>query len=326
MTCKTTLIYNPAAGPRDVTRALKRLATYLARSGWQTELVQTDGPGHAPAQARAAALQGADVVLIAGGDGSINETAQGLSGTTTALGIVPIGTANILAHQLRMPVLSLGSTFHIKEVGDAITNSGVLSVDLGAANGREFLCWAGVGLDAEIATQMEPRPRHIKRLRVLPYVVTGLSIASEFPGVRSNIVIEGKTFHARALMAIASNIQLYAAFFQIAPRAKMDDGLLDIFVFKGMSFSYTIRYVMQSLSGHHLSSPDVMHALAKHMTVETSPAIAVHLDGEPHGCTPVEIGVRAKALRLLVPPHAPAKLFQGTPTPLAASLVRRAHI
>ncbi|MBN1246036.1 MAG: diacylglycerol kinase family lipid kinase [Anaerolineae bacterium] len=317
MTYKATLIYNPAAGTRDVTRSLKRLATYLARSGWQIELVQTDQPGDAPVQARAAAEQDADIVLIAGGDGSINEAAQGLSGMATALGIVPVGTGNILAHQLRMPILAPGSSFHIREVGDALTNGHIQRVDLGLANGREFVCWAGLGLDAEIATQIEPRPRRIKRLRMLPYVVAGVSIASEFRGVRSNIVIGGKTFHTRALLAIASNIQLYAAFFQIAPQAKMDDGLLDIFVFKGMSFSYTLRYLVQSLGGRHLRSPDVMHALAGQMTVETSPAVAVHLDGEPYGCTPVEIGVRPGALRLLVPPHAPAKLFQKTPEPLA---------
>lgn len=306
-----------------MTRSLKRLAAYLAKSGWQTDLVQTAKPGDAPAQARAAAMQGADVVLIAGGDGSVNEAAQGLSGMATVLGIVPIGTGNILAHQLRMPILAPVSPFHVREVGDAILHGRVQRVDLGIANGREFLCWAGLGLDAEIATQIEPRPRHIKRLRMLPYVVTGLSIASEFRGVRSNIVIEGKTFRTRALMAVASNIQLYAAFFQIAPQAKMDDGLLDVFVFKGLSVAYTIRYLVQSLAGRHLRSPDVMHALAGKMTAETSPAVAVHLDGEPYGCTPVEVGVRAGALRLLVPPLAPARLFRQAPESLTEPVVQR---
>ncbi len=312
MTCKTTLIYNPTAGPRDMTRGLRRLIAHLGRSGWQTELIRTARQGDASIQARAAAARGTDVVLIAGGDGSINEAACGLSGTSTALGLVPIGTGNVLAHQLHMPLLGIASPFHVREVGEALTSSRIQRVDLGAVNGHEFLCWAGVGLDAEIATHIEPRSRHIKRLRTLPYIVAALTVASEFRGVRSNYIIEGQNFRTRALLTIASNIQLYAEFFQIAPHAMMDDGLLDIFIFKGLRLSYTLRYLTRFFGRRHLRSPDVMYALTGHMTIETTPSVAVHLDGDPYGATPVEIGMYPGALRLLVPKHAPKSLF-GTP-------------
>jgi diacylglycerol kinase (ATP) len=313
MTYKTTLIYNPTAGPWDMTRSLKRLATYMGKSGWQTELVKTGQSGDATTQARAAAEQGVDVVLIAGGDGTINEAVNGLSNTSTVMGLVPVGTGNILAHQLRMPILTLTSPFHVKEVGDAILNSKVQRVDLGNVNGRHFLCWAGIGLDAEIAAQMEPRPRHLKRMKTLPYIIAGLSVASEYRGVRSNIVIEDRTFHARTMLAVASNIQLYATVFQIAPQARMDDGLLDIFVFKGLGIGYALKSVMRTLSKRHLQSPDVMHALARQLTLETSPNVAVHLDGDPHGCTPIEINMHPGVLRMLAPPHAPSSLFSKMP-------------
>lgn len=296
-----------------MTRSLKRLATHLGKSGWQTELVKTEQPGDATTQARAAAEQGADIVLIAGGDGTINEAVNGLSGTSTAMGLVPVGTGNILAHQLRMPILTLASPFHVREVGDAILKSQVQRVDLGLVNERHFLCWAGMGLDAEIAAQMEPRPRHLKRMKTLPYIIAGLSVASEYRGVRSSIVIEDRTFRTRALMAVASNIQLYAAIFQIAPQARMDDGLLDIFVFKGLGLAYILKYVAQAIGKRHLQSPDVMHALASQMTVETAPNVAVHLDGDPHGCTPIEINTCPGALRMLAPPHAPRSLFSKPP-------------
>jgi diacylglycerol kinase (ATP) len=316
MSYKTTLIYNPTAGPWDMTRSLKRLATYLGKSGWQTELVTTERSGDATTQARAAAEQGADVVLIAGGDGTTNEAANGLSGTSTAMGIVPVGTGNILAHQLRMPILTLAAPFQVKDVGDAILNSRVQRVDLGKIKERHFLCWAGIGLDAEIAAQMEPRPRHMKRMKLLPYIIAGLSVASEYRGVRSNIAIEDRTFRTRALMVVVSNIQLYAALFQIAPSARMDDGLLDFFIFKGLGMSYALKYVVQTLGKRHLQNPDVMHALAKQMTVETTPNIAVHLDGDPYGSTPIEVDIDPGALRLLAPPNAPRSLFTKPPEQL----------
>ncbi|MGC9521614.1 MAG: diacylglycerol/lipid kinase family protein [Anaerolineae bacterium] len=317
ITYKTTLIYNPTAGPWDVTRPLKRLAAYLGKAGWQAELVQTTRQGDAMRHAREAAAQGVDLVLIAGGDGTINEAVNGLCNSDTTLGIVPAGTGNILAHQLRMPVLSAVAPM-IKEIGDTVLASRVQRVDVGTVNDRRFISWAGLGLDAEIAAQMEPRPRHIKRLSILPYIIAGFTVASDYRGVRSSFLIEDRAFRTRTLMAVASNIQLYAAFLQIAPQARMDDGLLDIFVFKGLGLSYALKYLMQSFSGRHLASPDVMHVLASKMQVETSPPVAVHLDGDPYGCTPATLSIEPAALKLLVPPQAPASLFSKRPESLQA--------
>jgi YegS/Rv2252/BmrU family lipid kinase len=296
-----------------MTRTLKRLATYLSKSGWQTDLVQTEQPGDALRHAQEAAAHKVDLVLVAGGDGTINEAANGLCGSQSTLGIIPVGTGNILAHQLRMPILSLVAPLYVKDVGDAIIKSRVQRVDIGVVNERRFVCWAGLGLDAEIAAQLEPRPRHVKRLRSLPYIVAAFSVASEFRGVRSTIRVEDRTFRTRALMAVVSNIQLYAAVFHIAPQAKMDDGLLDIFVFKGLSISYALKSLAQSLRGRHVDNPDVMHALAQKAEVETAPSVAVHLDGDPYGSTPAQIGVQPAALRLLVPPLAPNSLFSKPP-------------
>jgi diacylglycerol kinase (ATP) len=313
MKYKTLLIYNPTAGPWDMTRTLKRLAEYMYKCGWEMDLVQTAQPGDATHYARRAVEDGLDIVLVAGGDGTINETVNGLAGAPTALGIVPVGTGNILAHQLRIPLLSVAAPLYVRDVGEALCRSRVQRVDAGVINERYFICWAGLGLDAEITAYMEPRPRIAKRLRTLPYIIAGFTVAAEFRGVRSRIVIEGRTFRTRALMALASNIQLYAAFFNIAPRARMDDGLLDIFVFKGLGFSYILRHLMHLFSGRHQHDPKVMHALARTMTVETTPTVAVHLDGDPYGDTPATIGIEPGKLLLLAPPQAPDSLFSKPP-------------
>ncbi|MBN2392995.1 MAG: diacylglycerol kinase family lipid kinase [Anaerolineae bacterium] len=313
MKYKTLLIYNPTAGPWDMTRTLKRLAEYMYKCGWEMDLVQTAQPGDATRYAQCAVGDGLDIVLVAGGDGTINETVNGLAGASTALGIVPVGTGNILAHQLRMPLLSIATPLYVRDVGEALCRSRLQRVDAGVINERYFICWAGLGLDAEITAYMEPRPRIAKRLSTLPYIIAGFTVAAAFRGVRSRIVIEGCTFRTRALMALASNIQLYAAFFNIAPHARMDDGLLDIFVFKGLGFSYVLRHLMHLFSGRHQHDPKVMHALARTMTVQTIPTVAVHLDGDPYGDTPVTIGIETGKLALLAPPKAPDSLFSKPP-------------
>lgn len=313
MNRSTLLIYNPTAGPWDMTWTLKRLATYLEKHGWPTEVVETAQSGDATLYAQQAVAGGVQAVLVAGGDGTINEVVNGLAGSSVLLGLAPVGTGNILAHQLNMPVLNLGSAFYINEVGDALLQGRIQRVDLGKVNDRYFACWAGLGLDAEISVQMEPRPRYAKRLRALPYMVAAFAVAAEFRGVRSRITIGDKTLRTRALMVLASNIRLYASFFNIAPHARMDDGLLDIFVFKGVDFSYILRHLLQIFGGRHLRDPKVLYALSRTMRVETTPEVALHLDGDPFGQTPSMLTLEPGSLRLLAPPHAPTHLFSLPP-------------
>ncbi len=311
---RALLIYNPAAGPWEKRRLLKRLAAHLrSQASWSVEMVETERPGDATRLSRDAAQRAVDAVIVAGGDGTVNEAANGLVGSPTALGIAPVGTGNILAHQLRMPLLSLTSPFHVAEVGNALLAGRYQRVDVGKVGERHFVCWAGVGLDAEIATQMEPRHRYAKRLRTLPYIIAAFSVAFEFRGVRTRLQLEERALNTRALLVVVSNIQLYAAFFNLARHACMDDGIFDIFVFKGLGFGYALRHLLHLSSGRYLRDPAVVQALARHVEIETSPVTAIHVDGEPYTSTPATVSLLPGALRLLVPPQAPDDLFCKPP-------------
>lgn len=317
MAFRTLLIYNPTAGPWDMTRVLKRLAETLGHHAWQVELVETHKAGDATWFARQATRDKLDLVLVAGGDGTINEAANGLVGSNTILGIVPVGTGNILAHQMHMPILSIMPPHQIDEVTEALLASRVQRVDAGIINGRYFICWAGAGLDAEIAAHLEPRTRYTKRLRTLPYIIAAFSVASWFKGFRTRVSVEGRAFNTRALLILASNIQIYAAFFTIARHAYMDDGLLDIFVFKGLGLGYALRHFVNMLIGQrHLNDPAVIQVLARRIQLETTPRVAVHLDGDPFGETPAIISLEPGVLRFLTPPQAPGDLFCKPPEQL----------
>jgi len=309
---KAQLIYNPTAGPWDVRRALKRVRSYLRRRGWSVGLQLTKKAGDATTLARAAAQAGYDVVVVAGGDGTINEAVNGLVGTRTALGVLPVGTGNMWAKQLGIPTYTLTNPLRLREAAAYLAEGSIHRVDVGQANNRYFLCWAGIGLDAQVTTEMEPRKRRTKRLGVLPYVVAAVTVARDFQGVRTRVSLDGDIVRGRTLLILVSNIQQYIGMLNVAREARMDDGLLDVFVFKGMGLQYAARHLLKIVSRRHLQDPKVVHRQARRIEVWTEWAIPVQVDGDPIGATPITLKVVPRALSVLVPPSAPRSLFDST--------------
>lgn len=308
---RSLIIYNPVAGPRDVWKELKRVRRELTTRGWSVEIEATRQAGEATALAREAARSGMDTVWVAGGDGTVNEAVNGLVGTETALAVLPVGTGNVWARQLHLPVYTLAHPFRLREAAIAQAEGRVRSVDVGRMNDRYFLLWVGAGFDAQITSDMEPRPRRVKRLGVLPYVVAGLTLAREFSGVRTHLVLDGRVLRGRALLVVVSNVQMYSIF-HLTPRARMDDGLLDVFVFRGLGgFLYMLRMAGQLFVGRHLENPRVVQRTARQITLWTEVPMAVQADGEPLGTTPISIRVVPRSLRVRVPPQAPPTLFSA---------------
>jgi len=257
-----------------------------------------------------AADAGCDVVLVTGGDGTVNEAVNGLVGTDTALGTIPVGTGNVWAKQLGFRQGILANPFRLREVVDSLAHGTIRTADVGLANGRHFLCWTGVGFDAQVTTEMEPRPRNVKRLGVLPYVIAAVTVASDFPGVRAQVVVDGASIRTRSLLILVSNIRLYCGGLDIAPEGRVDDGLFDVFIFKGMGFRYTVGHFMRMLSQRMLEGPEVIHRQARQVDIITESVMPVQLDGDPLTHTPVSVRIVPKSLRVLVPSTAPPDLFE----------------
>lgn len=306
---KSLIIYNPLAGPRDIRKELKRVRRELANRGWSVEIETTRQAGEATLLAREAAQAKLGAVWAAGGDGTVNEVVNGLVGTETALGVLPVGTGNVWARQLHLPVYTLTRPFRLREAAIAQAEGRIRSVDVGRLNDRYFLLWVGIGFDAQITSDMEPRPKPVKRLGALPYIIAGLTLAREFSGVRTHLVLDGRALRSRALLVVVSNVQMYSIF-HLTPQARMDDGLLDVFVFKGLGgFLYMLRMAGQLFVGRHLQNPGVIQRTARQVTIWTETPMAVQTDGEPLGSTPVSIRVVPRSLRVMVPLQAPSTLF-----------------
>ena len=305
------LIVNPAAGPWDVRHELPLVQSHLEKHGWQTSLHPTTRAGEATPLARQAVEGGIDAVFAVGGDGTINEIVNGLAGSDVVLGVLPGGTGNVWARELGLPTRSLRHPQPLVESARALVPGTIHRIDLGQANGRYFLQWAGVGLDAEVNRIMEPRTRTQKHLGAVAYVAAGVATALHMAGPRVRIWVDGKRVYRQAILIVICNSQLYGAVARIAPGAHLDDGLLDVHVFAGTGFGDALRATLGVLTGLHVRDPRHSMFQGRTIRIEPSRPLAVAVDGEPYSLTPITCQVAPRALSVLVPPSACPDLFTG---------------
>jgi len=307
------VIHNPSAGKYTDRAALESALDVWRRAGWRVQLVETDAGGDATRIAAHAAHANCDVVFAVGGDGTVNEVLNGLLHTNAALGVLPYGTANVWAKEMGLPLNDLAGAARLQ------LDAPPMVIDVGEARGtaknaafgpRAFVLWCSVGFDAQITHEIEPQRALKRRLGASMFWLVGLRAAFTFRGRRVKITIDGKTRRRRVLMAVASNAQLYGGLVRLSPDARVDDGELNLVLFLGTGALTTGWHLVRVFLGLHHRAPDVEHHIARSISVR-GPRLPVQLDGEPMGTTPVEITIRPKALRVLVPPHANRALFSN---------------
>ncbi|MDD3827435.1 MAG: diacylglycerol kinase family lipid kinase [Anaerolineae bacterium] len=307
MRCK--LIVNPQSGPWDVRSELAAVLNHLDNHGWKTSLHNTEQPGEATALARQAVHEKADAVLVVGGDGTINEVVNGLAKSPVALGVLPGGTGNVWAKALGLPTRSPLHLMPLLDSVRALVPGTTRRIDLGTANGRYFLQWTGLGLDAEVTYAMEPRTRRQRRLGIVAYLVAGVTTATHMAGTRTRIWIDDQRVYRRSILVVVSNSRIYSAGLTMATDARLDDGLLDVDVFAGTGFGDSMRTALGVITGLHVRDPRHSVYRGRSIHVESDRPLAVHVDGEPFGTTPLHCQVVPKGLTVLLPRHPRAELF-----------------
>ena len=326
------LIYNPSGGQVVVRHELDNVVAFLDRYGWSTTLRETSKPLEATELARHAVNRGARVVIAAGGDGTVNEVANGLVNTDAALGVLPVGTTNSWALQMGIPALNpllpgtqavkmvaaleeiiarpLPANYYRKVLLDAahvLVEGRTVSVDMGELSGRYFLMWAGIGFDAAIAESIPLKEK--KALGSWAYVLPAIESASRYSGTDAWLDLDGKVIKVSTPFIVVSNIQLYGGMLAIGAKAHVNDARLDVCIFKGDGFFTFVQQAMEVLTHRHLEDPKVEYYQCREIVIESAHPLPVHVDGEPFDSTPVTIHTVPSSLKVIVPKSAPANLF-----------------
>ena len=247
--------------------------------------------GEAELLARKAAREGFKQIVAAGGDGTINEVVNGLAGTTAALGLLPIGTVNVFATELGLPASDL------KQCWQIICDGRTRTIDLPSANGKHFVQLAGIGLDAQAVKETSVAFK--RSFGPLSYLVSAAQIASRPP---PHLVIESKGGPTiEGSFVLVGNGRLYGGPFPFFKRALIDDGLLDVVVFKRIGYLDIIRYLQDVIFSSSISMPDLEYFQSKRLRVSSEEEVPVEVDGELIGTCPVEFRMRERSLKVLAP-------------------------
>jgi len=275
------VIFNPAArGEKS-----QRLRQFLeSKKSNRVTLAPTQCVGDATRLAAAAG--GHDIVVAAGGDGTINEVINGLGGAT--LGVLPLGTVNVFAHELNIP-RRLPAAWALIEAGQTRT------IDLAcadAAGKRRYFCQlAGVGFDARAVRTASWELK--KKIGPLSYVWAAIRTLGEH-----HAPVEVQPQGVAGPAVLVGNGRFYGGRFRMFPKAKLDDGLLDVCVFKNCGYFDWLRYGPAIGCGVHTKWRDVEYFQAKELTCTGT--VPFELDGEDAGDGPVTFSVKPRGLRVIV--------------------------
>ena len=305
------LVYNPFAGRYPSWILAEQAVRVFTRHGWAVQVKKSQSGEAITRLAQQAAAEEMDAFIVIGGDGSLNFAVKGLLNSRTALGVLPAGTANVWAQELGLPGLSWTRWLALEESANRLTRASVHAVDVGLCNDKPFLLWAGVGLDAFIVHRIEPRQRWEKHLAVAHYAATSVWSASQWHGMNLRVYADGREISGHFLLGVMSNVRLYAGgYATLSPNAQLDDGMMDLWLFKGDSLADTVNLALELLAGSHRHSEKVEYVGFNHLRLESDQRLYLQLDGEPLDLAEgVDIRVQTQALRVLVPESAPAALF-----------------
>jgi diacylglycerol kinase (ATP) len=288
------VIFNPAAG-RSPKRRLRAILDHLKGLGCSVELSETTARGDAEAMARAADPQRVDIVVAAGGDGTVNEVANGLASSDSPLAILPLGTGNVLANEIGLPrdppgLASLLASGVARPVwlGEIEDGGGVV---------RRFTMMAGIGFDANVVTRLDERLK--QRIGKLAFV---LAIAAELARYRvRRYMVTCDGIEHRAASAVIAKGHFYAGRFILAPDARLDEPWLDLVLFERAGRLAAIKYLLAMAFGvlHRLS--DIRILRTKSVQIAAPEGAAVESDGDIVASLPVTIRVAERPIWVIQP-------------------------
>jgi len=268
---------------RDLGRFRRRCREAAAATGWEPSFLETtlDDPG--PGQARSAVAAGARMVVAAGGDGTVRACAHALAGTQVPLAIVPLGTANLAARALGVPpgtggALATAFGGHERRIDLAAARLAGAAGRADAARTLTFAALAGIGLDAEVVAAT---PRLLKRRAGwLAYAAAG---AAHLPGRGEWFTVrldDGEPLARRARCVVVGNAGLLPGGFALLPRARLDDGVLDVGILAPVGPAGWVRVARHVVTGGGRDGPQLETHRARRIEILAETPLPREVDGE----------------------------------------------
>ena len=289
---KARFIFNPHSGSNRRNPYLRdRAREFIAQRGWDATVVATTHPRHATELARQAVDEGCSLVIAIGGDGTMNEVATALVGTSVIFGLIPCGSGNGLGRHIGIPGPGKGA-FRTLADGEP------MAIDTGTINGDPFFCAAGVGFEALIAGRFAA----LTHRGFTGYLRTGLKGWFSYQPETYTINHATGQIRVEALTLAIANSAQYGNNAYIAPGASLCDGLLNLTAVPRLNLFNTVPLFWRLFHGSLDRVPSIVMLQGGSFVIERDKPGWVHTDGEPRAeASRLEISVQPKSLRIMVP-------------------------
>ncbi|MZR31706.1 diacylglycerol/lipid kinase family protein [Sneathiella litorea] len=287
---RLVIIHNPTSGMRNKSRFSKALLG-LAETQCEVEILKTSGPGHATMLTEElVGRKGPDLVLVAaGGDGTVSEILNGLKDCNIPLGVIPLGTANVLARELGVGV-------SIKKAVDTLVTASPVPVFTAFANEKRFLLMLGAGYDSLAVAAL--RSDQKKRFGAMAYVLAAMRVISGYRNM--NLEVEVNGVRHRAGSVIITKAKYYGGPFVIAPDCGIETPRLAVLVLKGSGIVNAIRYGGALLANRLDSLPDVEVVVTdKPVSLTSAAEFPCQCDGDGGLATPIEVSLDPQPIMML---------------------------
>nr|MDD6335239.1 diacylglycerol kinase family lipid kinase [bacterium] len=284
------VIINPVAGHGRALKVGRAVMQVLKEKGIAARELYTEAPGHARELAQLCVSQGTDRLLTIGGDGTAFEACGGVMGSDTALGIIPAGTGNDFVRALNLPKKPL-------DVLEHILSHPARQADIGCINGRPFINICGTGFDVSVLDYAEPVKRFVRGQ--LPYLWGVIRTILSYHPAEMVVRVDGQEVASgKMLVCAVANGRFYGGGIPIAPKASVEDGLLDVVLVDNMKRGRMMACLPGLLKGKILSFKETKH-LRGHRVEIASPGMRLNVDGEIFPMTYAMMEIKPKALKVL---------------------------
>jgi diacylglycerol kinase (ATP) len=289
---RITILLNPSARHGRARHLLEGALGVFRQHAADFDVQESQSPQHLVELARRAHEGKPDLIVSAGGDGTHHYVFNGLLGSETPLGLLPVGRGNDFA-------LGLGMPRDLRAAAETLLHGRVREIDLARVGPVVYGCVAGVGFDSRVNRFANERVR--KLTGSLAYIGSLLCCLRDYRPEPLEITADGESFSGEVVFAIVGNNSSYGGSIRLAPRAKLDDGLLDVCIVPWMSRLEFLRWIPRAYRGEHLRHPRIKYFQARRITLRSTTRMELFGDGEFLQELPATIEVIPRALRVIVP-------------------------